>query len=213
MAGSDPTVTFYFGLGSRYSYLAATQIPQLIANTGAYVTWRPILSSHLTASHDHAPFRWDDAAGEWWGARVSGQYKDAYRRVDLARWAALYDVPYQEPKPPAMDATRRTLYCVAAVLDGREVGSQYAARMFDLIYAEGVAIDESTCHSLAADVDLNPQSLAALVDSGEAEQVHARWLGEAKKAGVFGVPSFVHQESVFWGNDRLVLLEAALSAS
>lgn len=209
MTGSEATVTFYFGLGSRYSYLAATQIASLESRTGAKVDWRPILSSVLTGSHDQAPFRWDEETKDWWGARVSGQYREAYRQLDMARWATFYGVPYQEPKAPLMDARRRTLFCVAAALSGE--GPRYAKRMFNSIYVEGVAVDEAHCRDLATEVSLKPDDLASLIESGEAGRTHDDWVTQAQDADVFGVPTFVHGDTAFWGNDRLVLLEAALT--
>jgi 2-hydroxychromene-2-carboxylate isomerase len=40
-------VDFYYGLGSRYSYLASTQIARLERDTGARVRWRPLYSGDL----------------------------------------------------------------------------------------------------------------------------------------------------------------------
>ena len=39
---------------------------------------------------------------------------------------------------------------------------------------------------------------------------HEGLLDEARARGAFGVPTFFLGEQMFWGNDRLVLLEAAL---
>ena len=33
---------------------------------------------------------------------------------------------------------------------------------------------------------------------------------EVESRGVFGVPTFFYRDQLYWGNDRLVLLEAAL---
>lgn len=140
---------------------------------------------------------------------MSGQYHEAYRRRDLARWATLYGVSYREPEPPAMDAASRTLYAVAASSLGS--GPTYCRRLFDTIYDQGRPTDETICRSIASDSNLDPDELTSLVESGEAAKIHDGWVVSAKNAGLFGVPSFVLGEQVFWGNDRLPLLEAALS--
>ena len=41
------TVDFYLGLGSRYSYLAASQIDRLEAHYGCRFAWKPIASGAL----------------------------------------------------------------------------------------------------------------------------------------------------------------------
>jgi 2-hydroxychromene-2-carboxylate isomerase len=209
MTGFKSVVTFYFGVGSRYSYLAATQIAALSDRTEVTFQWQPIVSSALTVETKNSPFRWDENANDWQGARVSGQYREAYRRADLARWAAYYGVPYREPEPLAMEPTRRTLYAVAAVALG--FGQVYVLALFDAIYARGLAVDEALCRDIATHLDQEPEELSQLIDSGEASRVHDGWVATAQRAGVFGVPSFVYDNDVYWGNDRLTLLEAALS--
>ena len=56
---------------------------------------------------------------------------------------------------------------------------------------------------------------AALLDAAEGSSVRLRYeeaLGEAVKAGVFGAPSYVLDGEVFWGQDRLDLLDSALAS-
>ena len=48
-------------------------------------------------------------------------------------------------------------------------------------------------------------------DLEKAHSRHETLLDEARRRGAFGVPTFFLGERMFWGNDRLVLLEAALS--
>ena len=43
------TVPFYFGLGSRYSYLAATQLDLIEHRTGCTFEWLPLQSAELMA--------------------------------------------------------------------------------------------------------------------------------------------------------------------
>jgi 2-hydroxychromene-2-carboxylate isomerase len=204
-------VQFFFGLGSRYSYLAATQIENLERDTGCSVTWQPLLSAVLMDRRGQNPFAARDADGNWSGVAVSGQYNEQYRRQDLARWAALYDVLYQEPPEPQMPAARRTLYCVAAAHAG--VGAAYARAMFASIYAAGVATTEAECLRLAESVGADGNRLRDMVDSGAAAHGHEEIIALGLKYHVFGVPSFVVDGAVFWGNDRLVLLRHHLKRS
>lgn len=204
-------VKFFFGLGSRYSYLAATQISVLEKDTGCTVEWLPLASGELMRRRGQNPFAARDAVGNWSGAAVSGQYTEAYRQTDLARWARFYGVPYQEPKDPAMTAERRILYCVAAGRLG--LAAAYARAMFDSIYADGVATTEADCLRLAAVFGINQDALRELVDSGAAARGHEEIIALALKLHVFGVPSFGVDGEVFWGNDRLVLLRHYLTRS
>jgi 2-hydroxychromene-2-carboxylate isomerase len=79
------TVRSYYAVGSRYSYLASTQMATLERQTGCEVVWRPLHSADLYALRGASPFE---------GRPVSGQYDWDYRRLDAERWADYYGVPY-----------------------------------------------------------------------------------------------------------------------
>ncbi|HYQ84303.1 MAG TPA: hypothetical protein VEP28_09920, partial [Rubrobacter sp.] len=78
------TVRFYYSVGSRYSYLASTQMAKLERETGCEVVWRPLYSVDLYGLRGASPFE---------GEPVSGQYDWDYRRRDAERWADHYGVP------------------------------------------------------------------------------------------------------------------------
>lgn len=209
MAGA--AVQFFFGLGSRYSYLASTQIAQLENETGCRVQWLPMVSGELMRRRGQNPFASRTSSGDWSGVSVSGQYSEAYRATDLKRWADLYGVPFQTPKPARMDERRRTLYCVAAELAGH--AAAYCRAMFDAMYVAHIAIGEEDCLRLADSIDIAPDFLRSRVDSGEAEKRHDEIVKLAVSKGVFGVPTFICGDELFWGNDRLVLLRHRLAKS
>lgn len=197
-------VTFFFGLGSRYSYLASTQIAALERDTGCRVRWMPMQSGVLMQTRGQNPFASRDAAGNWSGASVSAQYNEQYRRSDLARWAALYGVAYNEPADPVISAERRTLYCVAAEMTG--AAAPYCRAMFASIYADSAATTEEGCLRLARRTGLDPEDLRARVESGQAAVRHKEIVALALDLNVFGVPTFLVDRELYWGNDRLVLL-------
>jgi 2-hydroxychromene-2-carboxylate isomerase len=121
-------VDFFYGLGSRYSYLASTQIAQLEIDTGCRVRWRPLYSADLFAARDLDPFK---------GQPVSGQYEWAYRRRDAERWAAYYRVRYREPEDVRFDPRRLALACTAAAsLDAVE---PFSRRLFQALFVDGTS--------------------------------------------------------------------------
>ena len=204
-------VKFFFGLGSRYSYLAATQIAVLETETGCTVEWLPLVSGDLMERRGQNPFAARDAEGNWSGVTVSGQYNEQYRQNDLRRWADFCGVPYTEPPAPIMPGRRRTLYCVAASLQG--FGAQYGRAMFASIYAEAVATTEDVCLHLARQVGADARKLQEAVDAEAAARSHEEINALGLKYHVFGVLSFVVDGELFWGNDRLVLLRNHLMRS
>ncbi len=191
-------VDFFFSLGSRYSYLASTQIAALERDTGCRVNWIPLNSGELLWRKKHNPFE---------GNPVSGQYEWCYRELDAQRWASYYGVPFVEPRgrvefDPALlgraataakrigfeESYSRALFAAMFVEpDIREIGREECARRAALCgYTEGEFLEE--------------------LDNPLTEAGHSAVLTGAAQVGVFGVPTFVVNENLFWGNDRLVLL-------
>lgn len=169
-----------------------------------------MVSSELMQRRGQNPFaaRGDD--GKWSGANVSEQYTEQYRRTDLARRAALYGVPYNEPAMPA-DPRRCTLHCVAAEIQGAVAA--YCRAMFNALYIDGLAVTEDDCATFAVKAGLKPEVLRQTVDSGAAETRHNEIIAQALDLNVFGVPTFVVGQELFWGNDRLALLRRHLKQS
>jgi 2-hydroxychromene-2-carboxylate isomerase len=111
LTNSIENIDFYYSIGSRYSYLASTQIDALKKETGCHVEWYPINSARLIAQRKSSPFE---------GKPVSGQYEWIYRELDAKRWAKFYGVPYLEPRGRVhFDSELLALSCTAAKCFGK----------------------------------------------------------------------------------------------
>src|SRR5437868_11978168 len=75
-------VEFFFDLSSPYSYLAATQLPELCHRAGAELSYRPMVL--------HAVFK---ASGNVLPVKVP--HKARWMGRDLERWAGHYNVPFR----------------------------------------------------------------------------------------------------------------------
>jgi 2-hydroxychromene-2-carboxylate isomerase len=196
-------VDFFYGLGSRYSYLASTQIAQLEADTGCRVRWRPLYSADLFAARGADPFQ---------GEPISGQYAWSYRRFDAACWADYYGVPFREPEDISFDSRRLALACTAAARLGAV--EKLSRRLFAALFVDGVSpLDDAACAGLAAQVGLDAAAFCRALDAPATAEALAGTLQDALARGVFGVPSFVLDAAVYWGNDRLPILRHMLMKS
>lgn len=196
-------VEFIYGLASRYSYLASTQIERIARQTGARFRWWPISSPALLDRRGDNPFR--SAAG--------GQYDWSYRRRDAEDWAAHYGVPFNDPVGRL--TFEPLLPVLAAIAAGRQNRVEAMSHhLFRLIFVdERAEFGRDEILSEARALGLDVATFAADLDSPEAEVTHERHLAEAEDRGVFGVPTFLYSDRLYWGNDRLVLLEAALKGT
>ena len=197
---APPAVDFFYGIGSRYSYLASTQLAQLAAETGCRLRWRPLFSGDLFAARGRNPF-----AGE----PPSGQYDWAYRRRDAERWAAYYGVPYREPDDVAFDPRRLALACTAAARLGAV--EPFTRCLFRALFVDGISpLDDEVCAQLAGKVSIDRAAFRRTLEQPETAADLAATVEEALARGIFGVPSFLLGDEIYFGNDRLVLLRHAL---
>ena len=195
-------VSFYFGLGSRYSYLAATQLDGLEERTGCRFEWLPLQSGALIRRANAGPSPFE-------GEARSGQYDWAYRQKDAEAWADYYGVPYREPAAFRVDPADLAKACWAAESEGKL--KAMSKRIFQAVFVEGLAVSRDLLGELAAEIDLDGSELVAALDSPDVVARHEAALDRARADRAFGVPSFVLDGRLFWGNDRLVLLEHALA--
>lgn len=182
------------GLGSRYSYLAATRIDALEADCDTRFDIWPVHSPDLiAAAHGGvSPFA---------APVLRGQYDPAYRDRDARRWAQHYDVPYDPPKA-ALESRDMAYLCWS--YSDRETRRSLAFALMRMIFAEARAPNAAGLAELRD---------ARGVPDRDGATAHAEAVAAALAAGVFGVPSFVIGAEVFWGNDRLPLVRRALIAA
>lgn len=194
------TVEFYYSVGSRYSYLASTQIAALERDTGARVEWIPLSSVSVMAASGYKPFD---------GSRPSGQYDFRFRRADAEAWADYYGVPYREPEDPLGLPNECALAACAALRMNGVVPFSHA--FFRAHFADGATIRTTDdLVAVAASAGLDAGRFRDLLTDQETGALHDAHVVRARHAGAFGVPSFVVGNRMFWGNDRLVLVRHAL---
>ena len=197
------TIDFYYGIGSRYSYLAQSQVEGLERDFGVALRWLPLHSAELMRLAGRTPF-----AGE----ASSTQYVPEYRSLDARRWARLYGIPYREPDWEKIDFARVNLAAVAAAAQADP--AEFSRRLFRHVFAEGArTMDDPVLRDLAGDAGLDGARLVKEIDAPETLSRHHATLEAALSAGVFGVPSFVIGRELYWGNDRIVLLRHHLGES
>jgi len=197
---SRQTVEFFFSPGSRYCYLAASQLPRIAARTGCQFEWKPVRGSGIRLLRGRDPFQGDP---------ISGQYDWDYRRRDGEMWAEYYGIPFREP--PSHDFDFDLLPRAAAA--ARRLGSTdaYAWALCRSVYgSETWPLDRNLCIRLGMEVGLSQPPFERSLDATSTLDSLAQNQCDAHARGAFGVPTFFLGGVMFWGNDHLVLLEHAL---
>jgi len=198
------SVDFYFGLGSRYSYLAFTQLDRIERAQGCCFVLQPLSSVELMRIRGQSPFQQPP---------VSGQYDWRYRKADAEAWATYYGVPYIEPNtlPDGHDHRLLAKACWAAHAQGGM--RAYCNAIFQAVFVEHQDIGRTLCVQRAGDLGLDVAAFGKALDNHGLDQRLTLVTQRAVQRGVFGVPAFLVADRMFWGNDRLVLLEHYLAGS
>ena len=194
-------IDFYYSIDSRYSYLASTQIDTLKRETGCDVEWYPINSVRLINQRESSPFD-----------GISGQYNWTYRELDAQRWAKLYGVPYLEPRGRVnFDSELLARACIAAKRFGKV--EEYSRLLFAAMFQDSRSqIDERECTLRAEACGISAIDFDVAFRSPETIAQSDATIDRAVHAGVFGVPTFIANGELFWGNDRLILLRHYLKS-
>ena len=192
-------LTFYFSTGSRYSYLATSQIPLLERRYGVEFRWVPVNGKRIRALRGADPFA---------GTPVSGQYDWDYRERDAKAWAEFYGIAFEEPEDVEFDVE----LLLRAVLAAGERGDirTYAWALAREVFARRTwPLDQKVVRRVAEDqgIDLDgfDEGCAAAAPLLEQNCV------EAVERGAFGTPSVFVGDELFWGNDRLPLVAHRLA--
>jgi 2-hydroxychromene-2-carboxylate isomerase len=125
-------VEFFFSPGSRYSYLAASQMALLEAETGCTVDWRPVNGGDIRKLRRRDPFE---------GEPVSGQYDWSYRERDARLWADYYGTRFREPPSHHFDFRLLARAATAAKRLGR--GADYGWRICAAVYGLSITHNSS----------------------------------------------------------------------
>lgn len=188
-------IGFWFDFASTYSYPAAMRIEEAARRHGRAVTWRPFLLGPIFQAQG-----WNDSPFNLYPA------KGRYMWRDLERLCAGLGIPFQKPSEfPRNGLLAARVVCAA---EGAAWVPEFVRRVYTANFARDRDIAEPSVvrDCLEGLVDA-PQAMIAA--AGDAD-VKSRLRGNTERAvelGIFGAPSFVVGDELFWGNDRL---EAAL---
>jgi 2-hydroxychromene-2-carboxylate isomerase len=132
--------------------------------------------------------------------------------MELKRWREVRGIPViLEPKHFPCDDTAATRVVIAAKLQGKDAHKLSLELGRALWEREETLADPATISSAAQRAGFDAAELRSSPSDAELDALHEQFTKEALIAGVFGAPSFVLPSGeIFWGQDRLELLERAL---
>lgn len=194
---------FFFDCSSPWTYLAFTRIHAVIERTRANVEWRPILVGGIFNAVNR----------EVYERRANPDpRKAAYTAKDLQDWARLAGIKIVMPPPVfPVRAILPMRACIAAQEEGRLI--PYAKACFEAYWSDLQDISQrDVLLSVCKAAGLDGGQILARAEEPEIKDALRLNTEEVIARGGFGSPTmFVNGNDMFFGNDRLPLVEAALS--
>jgi 2-hydroxychromene-2-carboxylate isomerase len=193
-------VEFYFDVGSPAAYLAWTQLPGLCAGTGGKLEYRPmLLGGVFQATGNQSP--------------MSVPAKAAYMLGDLERFARRYGVLFRHN--PHFPINTLMLMRVAAGLQLRDPGKlvPHVDAVYRAIWVDGRNMnDPEVVSGVLSQAGFDAGALLALASDPDVKDRLKSLTASAVERGVFGAPTFFVRGQMYWGQDRLDFVKAALEA-
>ena len=191
------SVEFYFDVGSPTAYLAHKRLKQLKLEYGCSIIYHPVLLGGLfKASGNSSP--------------VTVPAKGKYMMMeDLPRFAKLYSVPLNT-NPHFPINTLNLMRGAVSSLD-EEYFDTYIVTIFKAIWVESRNMgDIDTVIEVLSDAGLDAKSILEATQNPEVKQQLISNTEQAVERGLFGAPTMFVDGEMFFGQDRLQFVEAAL---
>ena len=195
--GPAASLTFWFDFHSPWCYLASHRVGDLCRRHGLALEFRPLhLPRLIEAIGGRRPLEENAAFVRWY-------------KQDLLDWAALLGLPLRyHPQYPLRPA-RALRAAIHAAEQGR--AEAFVRRVMRAYWAEAADIaDAAVLADFGRESGLTTEGVIAATGDPLLKEQLARNTDEAIARGLFGVPSFLLGDKLYFGNDRLEMLERHL---
>lgn len=195
---------FFFDISSPWTYLAFVQVGPLARETGAELIWRPILVGGVFNAVNDSVYA---------NRAAPNPLKQRYYVKDLADWARHVGVAIGLPAVFPVNSVKVMRGCFVALDAG--CLEPYAKHLFEAYWGRLEDISDDRVIGAALDaVGLDRAAFFAAIAAPSGKDRLRANTDELIARGGFGSPTlFVNGDDMYFGNDRLPLVRAALQAA
>jgi len=195
---------FYFDCSSPWTYLAFHAIQPLAAEMAAEIVWKPILVGGVFNAVNQTVY--DSRA-------KPNPRKQAYMLQDLAAWAKLYGLGIVfPPKVFPVNSVKCMRGAFVALDEGKLV--PYATAAFEAYWGNDFDIaQEAVLADIATGAGLERQRFFSGIETDSCKARLRANTDELIARGGFGSPTIFVGDQMFFGNDRMPLIKAALETA
>ncbi|MBW0004494.1 MAG: 2-hydroxychromene-2-carboxylate isomerase [Hyphomicrobiales bacterium] len=193
-------IDYWFTLASPWAFLGHDAFNKLANAHGLSIAYKPVFLGEVFKATGGLPLAQRAPA------------RQQYRMLELQRWRELRGIPLKlKPKHWPFDPALADR-CVTAIAEAGGDPSGFMRAVWEASWVrEEDCGKEATLAELLSRTGHDAKDVLAAAKTEEIGKIYAARAPEAIAAGVFGSPCYVLDGEVFWGQDRLDLLERALA--
>jgi 2-hydroxychromene-2-carboxylate isomerase len=189
------SVTVYIDFKSPYSYVAVKPLIELAQAEAVALDWRP-----FTLQLQRAYASADSQV-------IYSMRKIRYLYLDVRRFARSQGLIIKGPER-IFDGTVSSIGMLYA--QQQAVFEAYRDTVFERFFKRDLNIDSADEIAAVIQSAGGDSSAFAAFLEGEGHLQHAAIQAEAEQTGVFGIPTMVFRDELFWGADRIELLRKSI---
>jgi 2-hydroxychromene-2-carboxylate isomerase len=198
------TIEFFYDCSSPWTYLAFHKVGDVAAKANATVVWRPILVGGVFNAVNR----------DVYDQRASPSERKLHHYLkDLGDWAQLYELEIGAPSVFPVNSVKAMRGAIVALEHG--LVESYSRAVFEAYWGRLLDISQDEVLSdIVSSVGLSTRQFFESIGSPEVKASLRANTDELIERGGFGSPTmFIDGDDMYFGNDRLVLVEAAILRS
>jgi 2-hydroxychromene-2-carboxylate isomerase len=184
-------IDFYFSIGSTYTYLSVTRALEAEKKHQIKFSWTPFSVRAIMKEMNNVPFPKEKKN------KVDYMWRDIERRAKNYGFFAKTPVPYP--------LTEFDLANKIAILGLKNNwGVDYVQLTYKRWFQEGKEpAVEPNLSEICEKLNLDKEKIVSEASSEEINNIYLSNTEKARKNKIFGSPSFVVKNEIFWGDDRM----------
>jgi 2-hydroxychromene-2-carboxylate isomerase len=184
-------IEFWYSIGSTYTYLSTQRLTEIANTKNIEFEWCPFSVRSRMIEMENVPFMAEKKRD-----KIDYMWRDVQRRANFYGFDAKVPAPY--PLKEFDLANKVAIF-------GKDQGwiKEYTILTYKKWFLEHLEPgSEPNLTSTLREIGLDPDKIINLAQADEIEQKYLKNTEIAKNKGIFGSPSFIVEDEVFWGDDR-----------
>ena len=197
-------IEYFYSAHSAFAYLGSARLTAIAGAAGRRIVHRPVDLNRVLEGAGSAPF----------SKRTPAQ-RAYFFGTEIQRWSRYRNAPAMDGRPTHHDNSMALAHgmLIAAMEQGIDV-DRLAHAMLEAHWRDDADLaDRATLAGLGRTVGVDSETLLEFALAPEIQAIHAANTEEAIARSMFGSPTYFVDGDMYYGQDRLELIEHALRES